>query len=95
MVNALFEILPDEITVSDANDEVVGWNKHETRLFRRPMSCMGLNFRQCHPEKSLPMVERIVEEMRSGHRDRAQFWIDRFRGFGIISSRRESVRSQG
>jgi DUF438 domain-containing protein len=76
MVNALFESLPDEITVIDAHDEVVGWNKHETRLFRRPMSCMGLNFRQCHPEQSLPMVERIVEEMRSGRQDRARFWID-------------------
>ena len=37
---------------------------------------MGLNFRECHPEKSLAMVERIVEEMRRGQRDSARFWID-------------------
>jgi DUF438 domain-containing protein len=76
MVNALIETLPGEITVIDANDEVVGWNKHKTRLFHRPMSCMGLNFRQCHPEKSIAMVERLVGEMRSGQRENAQFWID-------------------
>ncbi|MCX5783778.1 MAG: PAS domain-containing protein, partial [Elusimicrobia bacterium] len=60
MVKSLIETLPVEITVIDANDEVAGWNKHETRLFVRPMSSMGLNFRQCHPQKSLAMVEKIV-----------------------------------
>ena len=37
---------------------------------------MGLNFRQCHPEASLPLVEKIISEMKSGQRDKAQFWID-------------------
>jgi DUF438 domain-containing protein len=76
VVQAMIEALPAEITVIDANDEVVGWNKHETRLFHRPMSSMGLNFRECHPEKSLHIVEQIVSEMRNGQRDRARFWID-------------------
>jgi len=76
MVQALIETLPVEITVIDAKDEVVGWNKHETRLFRRPLTSMGLNFRQCHPETSLHLVEQIVREMKEGHRDRARFWID-------------------
>lgn len=66
MVQALIETIPMEVTIIDAKDEVVGWNKHEKRLFRRPLTSMGLSFRQCHPEKSLTMVERIVEEMRQG-----------------------------
>jgi DUF438 domain-containing protein len=76
LVAAAIEALPVEITVIDANDEVAAWNRHENRLFRRPMTCMGMNFRQCHPEKSLAMVEQIVEEMRRGERDAARFWID-------------------
>jgi DUF438 domain-containing protein len=76
MVQALIETIPIEVTVIDANDEVVGWNRHENRLFRRPLTSMGLNFRECHPEKSLAMVEKIVDEMRRGQRDKAQFWID-------------------
>jgi DUF438 domain-containing protein len=76
MVKAMIEALPAELTVIDANDEVVGWNKHETRLFRRPMTAMGMNFRQCHPEKSLAMVERLIAEMKAGTRDKAAFWID-------------------
>jgi len=76
MVKAMIERIPVEITVIDADDEVVGWNQHETRLFRRPMSAMGLNFRQCHPEESLAKVEQIVGEMKAGRRDKARFWID-------------------
>ncbi len=75
-LKALIETLPLEITVIDANDEVIGWNQHETRLFTRPMTSMGLNFRECHPEKSVAKVEQIVNEMKSGKRDKAKFWID-------------------
>ena len=76
VLQALIEALPMEITVIDANDEVVGWNKHERRLFHRPMSSMGLNFRQCHPEKSIHLIEQIVAEMKNGQRDMSRFWID-------------------
>ncbi len=76
MVKAMMERIPAEVTVIDANDEVVGWNKHETRLFRRPMEAMGMNFRQCHPEHSLAMVEKLIAEMKSGVREKARFWID-------------------
>ncbi|MGA2381292.1 MAG: PAS domain-containing protein [Spirochaetia bacterium] len=75
-IRAMLEAMPIETTVIDAKDEVIGWNRHETRFFHRPMSSMGLNFRDCHPEESLPKVEQIVSEMRSGVRDKARFWID-------------------
>ena len=76
IVRAMLEAIPLETTVLDANDEVIGWNKHETRLFHRPMTSMGLNFRECHPPESLAKVEQIVGEMRAGTRDKARFWID-------------------
>ncbi|MEI7528755.1 MAG: PAS domain-containing protein [Elusimicrobiota bacterium] len=76
MVKAVLETIPAELTVINAADEVAGWNKHETRLFKRPMSAMGMNFRQCHPEKSLAMVEKLIAEMKAGTRGKATFWID-------------------
>jgi PAS domain S-box-containing protein len=76
VVKAIFETLPAEITVIDENDEVIGWNRHDTRLFFRPLTSMGLNFRDCHPKASLDMVERIVGEMKAGTRDKARYWID-------------------
>jgi DUF438 domain-containing protein len=75
-VRAMLEAIPIETTVIDAKDEVIGWNKHEDRIFHRPMTSMGLNFRDCHPQESLAKVEQIVGEMRSGARDKARFWID-------------------
>jgi len=76
MVQAMVETFPAEITVIDANDEVVGWNKHEGRIFKRPHTAMGMNFRECHPKESLDKVLKIVDEMRAGTRDKARFWID-------------------
>lgn len=76
IVNIILETIPAEITVIDENDEVVAWNKHEKRIFHRPLTCMGLNFRECHPKESLAKVEQLVEEMKSGTRDKARFWID-------------------
>jgi hypothetical protein len=76
VIKAILETLPVELTVIDAKDEVIGWNKFETRMFKRPLTSMGLNFRECHPAESLEKVEKIVEEMREGSRDTARFWID-------------------
>lgn len=75
LVRAVIETMPAEITVIDANDEVVAWNKSDQRLFHRPQSSMGLNFRNCHPASSLGKVEQIIAEMKAGTREKARFWI--------------------
>ena len=48
----------------------------EDRIFKRAATSLQLNFRLCHPKESLDKVEKIVEEMKSGARDKARFWID-------------------
>ena len=75
-LDAILETIPIEFSVLDKNDEVLAWNKHETRIFKRPEAALGRNVRQCHPPKSLEKVEQILEEMKSGKRDKAEFWID-------------------
>jgi len=75
-LDAVLESLPIEFSVLDKNDEVLAWNKHETRIFKRPEAALGRNVRKCHPPKSLDKVERIISEMKSGKRDNARFWID-------------------
>jgi DUF438 domain-containing protein len=76
LVNAVYETMPLEITVIDAFDKVIAWNKHTNRLFNRPEACYGMDFRECHPAESLSLVEAIVQEMRAGKRKKARFWID-------------------
>jgi len=75
-LEATLETLPIEFSVLDKDDNVIAWNKHETRIFKRPEGAIGRNVRKCHPPKSLDKVERIIEEMKSGKRDEASFWID-------------------
>ncbi|MCK4796328.1 MAG: PAS domain-containing protein [Spirochaetes bacterium] len=76
MLEALLETLPVEFSIVDENDEVLAWNKHETRIFKRPISVVGKNVKNCHPKKSLDKVESILKEMKAGQRDKAEFWID-------------------
>jgi len=76
LLDALLETIPVEFSIVDANDDVLAWNRHETRLFKRPLGVIGRNVRKCHPERSLAKVEQIISEMKAGKREKARFWID-------------------
>ncbi len=76
VLEALLETLPIEFSVIDAEDRVLAWNKHETRIFKRPKGVVGRDVHDCHPKKSLHKVEQILQEMKAGVRDKARFWID-------------------
>ena len=76
ILESLLETIPIEFSVLDENDKVLAWNKHETRVFKRPPGVIGRDVRNCHPKKSLGKVETILKEMKEGRRDVAEFWID-------------------
>ena len=76
MLEAVLETIPVEFSIVDADGNVVAWNKHDTRIFKRPPAVVGRNVRDCHPQKSVDKVVRILDEMKDGARDRARFWID-------------------
>lgn len=76
ILESIFNTIPIEFSVLDENDKVLAWNKHETRIFKRPEAALGRDVKQCHPERSLEKVELIISEMKEGRRDKARFWID-------------------
>lgn len=76
VVQALLETIPIEFSVIDKDEKVLAWNKHSTRIFKRPEAVVGRDVRNCHPKKSLGKVEQILKEMKSGKRDKARFYID-------------------
>ncbi|MBN2286127.1 MAG: PAS domain-containing protein [Tissierellales bacterium] len=76
VMEAVLETLPVEFSIVDHNDKVLAWNRHETRIFKRPKGVLGRDVRNCHPKASLDKVERILSEMKSGVRNKAEFWID-------------------
>ena len=76
ILNSLLETIPIEFSVVDSSGNVLAWNKHETRIFKRPAGVVGKNVMNCHPKKSLDKVLAILNEMKAGKRDKARFWID-------------------
>jgi PAS domain S-box-containing protein len=76
VMQSLLETIPIEFSVIDENDKVLAWNKHETRIFKRPSGVLGRDVRDCHPKKSLDKVEKLLLEMKKGEREKARFWID-------------------
>jgi PAS domain S-box-containing protein len=76
ILQAVLETVPLEFSVIDGNEKVLAWNKHSTRIFKRPEAVVGRDVRNCHPKKSLAKVEQILQEMKAGKRDKARFYID-------------------
>jgi PAS domain S-box-containing protein len=75
-LQAVLETIPLEFSVLDQDDKVLAWNKHESRVFKRPEVVVGRDVRNCHPKNSLAKVEQILKEMKDGSREKARFWID-------------------
>ncbi len=73
---AVLETLPVDISFVDENDTVKFWNKHETRVFKRPNSSLGKTVQKCHPPRSVDNVNQVLSDLKSGKKDFAEFWID-------------------
>ncbi len=75
-IDLLLTRLPVDITFVDENDVVVYYSASPDRIFPRTPGIIGRKVQNCHPPKSLDVVERILRAFRSGERDEASFWID-------------------
>jgi hypothetical protein len=72
----ILETIPIEISFVDEDDLVKFWNKHETRMFKRPVSAIGKSVQNCHPQHSVDKVNQILSDFKIGKRDSAEFWIN-------------------
>ncbi|MGA1868551.1 MAG: PAS domain-containing protein [bacterium] len=68
--------LPFEITYIDQDDRIIYFNKEGRRIFSRPQAIIGRKVQQCHPQKTIHLVNQVINDLRSGRRDCASFWID-------------------
>jgi len=75
-LEGILEEIPVEISFVDENDLVKFWNKHETRIFKRPISVIGKSVQNCHPKQSVDKVNQILSDFKSGRKDSAEFWIN-------------------
>jgi PAS domain S-box-containing protein len=75
-IESTFNALPVEVTFVDKDDTVRYYNQSKDRIFMRAKTVLGRSVQQCHPEKSVHMVNRILEDFKSGKRDVAEFWMN-------------------
>ncbi len=74
-LKAMMDILPVEITFIDDKDIVRYFNRAENRVFPRTKAVIGRIVQNCHPPKSVHIVEKILSDFKSGNRGNADFWI--------------------
>lgn len=72
---AVLDTLPIDISFIDKDDRVKYFNKAEKRIFVRTKAVIGRKVQMCHPQKSVHIVNRIIEAFRRGEKDSAEFWI--------------------
>jgi hypothetical protein len=74
-IEAILDTLPVDISFVDRNDAVKYFNKAEERIFVRSKSVIGRKVQTCHPQKSINVVNKIVEAFKKGEKEMAEFWI--------------------
>ena len=75
VLTQVLNTLPIDITFVDANDEVGYFSQASERIFPRTTAIIGRKVVNCHPPASMHVVERIVNDFKSGARDSAEFYI--------------------
>ena len=75
-VEAVLDSLPIDISFIDKEDRVKYFNKAEGRIFVRTKAVIGRKVQLCHPQKSVHVVNRILEAFKTGKKDVAEFWIN-------------------
>lgn len=68
--------LPVDFTFVDENDKVRFFSNSPDRIFIRTPAVVGRKVQNCHPESSVHVVQRILEEFKAGTRDKAEFWLE-------------------
>ena len=75
-LHAVLSCLPLDLTFVDADDRVAFFTEGPERIFARSKAIIGRKVQHCHPPRSVEIVDRILEDFRSGRQNVAEFWID-------------------
>ena len=71
-INLLFRHLPVDISYVDENELVKFYTDTPHRVFPRSKGVIGREVRNCHPPKSVHIVEDIIEKFRTGEQRRSE-----------------------
>lgn len=83
-LTALLNTIPFDLTFVDKNDRVRFFTQGKERIFARNRAILGREVQKCHPPSSVHVVEKILDDFKSGKQDKAAFWIQMNGRFIII-----------
>ena len=76
-INLIYQHLPFDISYVDENELVCFYSDTDHRIFPRSKNVIGRQVMNCHPRKSAHVVREVIDKLRSGEQDKAEFWINK------------------
>ncbi len=73
---AVLNHLPVDITFVDKEDKVKYFSQAKDRIFQRNRAILNRDVRLCHPPASAHIVDKIIDDFKSGKASSAPFWIN-------------------
>ena len=73
---SILNTLPVDITFVGRDDKVKYFSQSSERIFQRNRAILNRDVRHCHPPASTHIVDKILQDFKSGKEDRAPFWIN-------------------
>ncbi|CRZ34206.1 hypothetical protein DFR55_1287 [Herbinix hemicellulosilytica] len=74
-LEAMLNTMPVDVTFVDKDGIVKYFSQGAERIFPRPKTVIGRKVENCHPPASVHIVQKIVEDLKSGVKDYEDFWI--------------------
>lgn len=74
-IMAILNTAPFDMTFVDKNDKVKYFTQGSERIFARSRSIINRDVRLCHPPGSVHIIEKILDDFKSGRASHAPFWI--------------------
>jgi DUF438 domain-containing protein len=72
---AILNTLPLDITFVDKDDKVKYFSQGAERIFQRNRAILNRDVRLCHPPASAHIVDKIIDDFKTGRQNSAPFWI--------------------
>ncbi|MCM3694742.1 DUF438 domain-containing protein [Neobacillus niacini] len=71
----LLNHLPVDLTFIDQDDVVRYFSHGKERIFARTKAVIGRTVQNCHPPRSVHLVEELLADFKAGRKDTEDFWI--------------------
>jgi len=76
LLDLALRTMPVDISIIDEHDKVLYYSDSPHRLFPRSPAAIGRDVHNCHPQKSVAIVEKILQAFKNKEKSKARFWIE-------------------